>query len=180
MKRLFLCFFMIFAVFVNAKNAPYAENLSAQNSDCNASGAQVCELVNMAFSMICLKDNLGGENLNKCHEAIRSWVDRVGDKNVSYHFGNLGLNEIWCNEHGKALACARLSEAYYYGKGVERDEAKAKEFAQKACDLWHEIACFIAGVYADRNKTRAKYYFGKSCDLGYAPACDEYKKLKKW
>lgn len=50
-------------------------------------------------------------------------------------------------ELGDRDALARLGEYYYYGMGVEPDEAKARELFEKASDLGEPLAAYFMGYY---------------------------------
>lgn len=47
---------------------------------------------------------------------------------------------------GQPEAQIRLSEAYFVGKGVPRDPAKALEWLSKAAGQGHPFACFTLGM----------------------------------
>jgi TPR repeat protein len=78
---------------------------------------------------------------------------------------------------GSADRCRRLAVAYAFGRGVDKDEARAITLYERACDMSDAPACVFAGqmheyahgVAEDYAKAAALY--GRACDLGWPAGC---------
>jgi TPR repeat protein len=71
-------------------------------------------------------------------------------------------------------------DAYYYGRGVEPDYAKAMEWYRKAADRGLAVAQYNVGVISGvaRDIEQAKIWYEKAADQGYAPAKAELGRLQ--
>jgi TPR repeat protein len=85
-----------------------------------------------------------------------------------------------------AESCANASYLYLVGKkGVEKDEARALELAQKACTLEAGWGCHLAGViYVDglgleRDYAHATEAFAQACAHGFDYSCKMEAKARK-
>jgi uncharacterized protein len=81
---------------------------------------------------------------------------------------------------GSADRCRRLAATYAFGKGVERDEARATTIYARACEMGDAPACVFAGQmneYAHgvpKDDSAAARFYGRACDLAWAPGCYNY------
>jgi TPR repeat protein len=71
-------------------------------------------------------------------------------------------------------ACNYLGYMYAQGQGGARDQGKAREVYQKACEQNNLSSCASLGsLFQDTgNNDEARKYFKKACDGGLTAACD--------
>ena len=95
-------------------------------------------------------------------------------------------------DNGDAYECARLSDMYRQGEGVEESVEAAQGYAgralkirESACEAGSEDACQSLGhAYlrgrdiVPRDRLRARFFFQKACDLGHKGGCREVKRLR--
>lgn len=75
-----------------------------------------------------------------------------------------------CNAN-YALDCHVLALLYFEGHGeFERDRAKSKEYAHKACDMKHAGSCIFIGINGDTHEEVLEAH-KKSCALGIKAMC---------
>lgn len=81
---------------------------------------------------------------------------------------DLGLKG--CNAN-YALDCHVLALLYFEGHGeFERDRAKSKEYAHKACDMKHAGSCIFIGINGDTHEEVLEAH-KKACALGIKAMC---------
>lgn len=81
---------------------------------------------------------------------------------------DLGLKG--CNAN-YALDCHVLALLYFEGRGeFERDRAKSKEYAHKACDMKHAGSCIFIGINGDTHEEVLEAH-KKACALGIKAMC---------
>jgi serine/threonine-protein kinase len=78
-----------------------------------------------------------------------------------------------CNS-GEMKACNYLGYMYAQGQGGARDQGKAQEVYQKACEQSNFSSCASLGsLFQDTgNSDEARKYFKKACDGGLTEACN--------
>lgn len=75
-----------------------------------------------------------------------------------------------CNAN-YALDCHVLALLYFEGHGeFERDRAKSKEYAHKACDMKHAGSCIFIGINGDTHEEVLEAH-KKACALGIKAMC---------
>ncbi|TLD83602.1 SEL1-like repeat protein [Helicobacter trogontum] len=75
-----------------------------------------------------------------------------------------------CNAN-YALDCFALALVYFEGLGeFERDRAKSKEYAHKACDMKHAGSCIFIGINGDTHGEVVEAH-KKACALGIKAMC---------
>jgi TPR repeat protein len=78
---------------------------------------------------------------------------------------------------GSADRCRRLAVSYAFGKGVEKDEARATALYEHACDMKDSSACVFAGQMHEfshgvpKDDAKAARFYERACDIGYPPGC---------
>jgi TPR repeat protein len=78
---------------------------------------------------------------------------------------------------GSPDRCRRLAMSYAFGKGVEKDEARASELYVHACDMRDPSACLFAGQMNEfahgipKDDAKAARFYERSCDLQWAAGC---------
>ena len=81
---------------------------------------------------------------------------------------DLGLKG--CNAN-YALDCHVLALLYFEGHGeFERDRAKSKEYAHKACDMKHAGSCIFIGINGDTHEEVLEAH-KRACALGIKAMC---------
>ncbi len=91
--------------------------------------------------------------------------------------------EIGC-DYEVGDGCSKLGEMYAEGKGVEKNDSKAreyygkaKEYYKKACDLNGANGCYSLGLIYEggkgvkRDYIKAKEYYEKACNLNDDTGC---------
>lgn len=74
-------------------------------------------------------------------------------------------------EANYAMDCSVLSLLYFEGYGeIERDRARAKEYAHKACSMGHGGSCIFLGINADTHEEMREAH-QKACALGIQTFC---------
>ncbi|WP_291951219.1 tetratricopeptide repeat protein, partial [Campylobacter sp.] len=69
--------------------------------------------------------------------------------------------------------------------GVKKDNFKAVEYFEKACELDNGRGCYNIGIMYENGKgvkkdiPKALEYFGKTCDLRIDKGCQAYARLKR-
>ena len=99
------------------------------------------------------------------------------------------LFEKLCRE-GHGHACSKLAflhtagRPYMAGKGLEKDEARAREFYEKACALDDTEGCWRAGLLythgeraEPRDLERGRSLLERACDAGLADPCESVRRL---
>jgi TPR repeat protein len=130
-------------------------------------------------------------NMRSCHDFADNILEgREGyPKDISL---GIQLMKLSC-DGDYSIACMALGTEYYYGlQHVQKNQALAAQYYQKACNAPFiqslfpsdgEFACYSLGkMYRDgegvpKNKYRALELFRKSCDLRTEKACVDYNKL---
>ncbi|WP_104746056.1 tetratricopeptide repeat protein [Helicobacter bilis] len=75
-----------------------------------------------------------------------------------------------CNAN-YALDCHVLALLYFEGHGeFERDRAKSKEYAHKACDMKHAGSCIFIGINGDTHEEVLEAH-KRACALGIKAMC---------
>jgi TPR repeat protein len=113
-------------------------------------------------------------------------ADRYYNKGVGYISGEYGKKDMMrgrsylkrAADLGHADANFMIGELYQFGKGVKRNNLKAKAYFSKALDkseAKHAKAAYsLASMYeAESNNVKAKEMFGKACGLGVKAACEK-------
>ncbi|MCR8706610.1 tetratricopeptide repeat protein [Campylobacter sp. W0066.2] len=83
------------------------------------------------------------------------------------------------------LVAVMFGAMYKFGEGVKKDNFKAMELFQQACDLNDGLGCSNLGaMYANgkgvrKDLSKALEYFGKACDLKSDEGCENYARLKR-
>lgn len=112
-------------------------------------------------------------SLNNAMETSRSSSSQTPQNS------NLESTQVSCRD---AVGCLNLGAKYEDGQGVEKNEIRAAQFLQKACDLNSTGGCVRLGFMYEnghgvgKNESRAAQYFQKGCDLGSTVACGKVKK----
>jgi len=92
----------------------------------------------------------------------------------------IGILTKSCDEHGQGDACALMSQALYYGLGVERNLTSSLHYSKNGCDDVAEpsgASCNFAGLDYDDgiivsvDETKAHSYYLKGCKLDSGDAC---------
>ncbi|HIF9142520.1 TPA: AAA family ATPase [Photobacterium damselae] len=87
------------------------------------------------------------------------------------------ITEVAKNNNIKAIVC--LADAYYYGCGVEKDEAIAVEWWSKAAELgdldsMSKLAeCYYYGVGIEKDEAVAIEWWTKAANIGYSKSMHE-------
>jgi TPR repeat protein len=71
---------------------------------------------------------------------------------------------------------------YLGGRGTTKDEAKARQMFNRACDASSMFACRALGILAldggdgtPKDPERAKLYFTRACGMGDSVSCDRLR-----
>jgi TPR repeat protein len=78
---------------------------------------------------------------------------------------------------GSADRCRRLGATYAFGKGVDKDEARATALYEHACDMKDVTACIFAGQMREyahgvpRDATSAARLYDRACQMDSAAGC---------
>lgn len=86
-------------------------------------------------------------------------------------------------DRGIKTACMAMGTIYRDGHDTRIDDAKSKEYYEKACMLKSADACYNvaiiyrAGLGAVKNRTSEKSYYKKACDIGLEAGCERYTEL---
>jgi len=78
---------------------------------------------------------------------------------------------------GSADRCRRLAATYAFGRGVDKDEAKATDFYELACAMKEPSACVFAGQMYEyargvpANPAKATQLYTRACDAQWAGGC---------
>ena len=89
---------------------------------------------------------------------------------------DLSLCEAECDA-GSADRCRRLAATYAFGDRVDKDEARATELYQRACDMDDPPACVFAGQMNEyghgvpKDPSKAARLYERACDGGWKPGC---------
>lgn len=74
-------------------------------------------------------------------------------------------------DNNYAMDCSVLASIYFEGYGnIERDRAKAKEYAHKACAMKHGGSCIFVGINGDTHEEVLDAH-KKACALGIKAYC---------
>jgi uncharacterized protein len=80
-------------------------------------------------------------------------------------------------EAGAADRCRRLAVTYAMARGVERDEARATELYERACDMKDWASCVFAGQMHEyhhgvpEDLAAATAFYARACDAHWGAAC---------
>jgi TPR repeat protein len=78
---------------------------------------------------------------------------------------------------GSADRCRRLAATYAFGRGVEKDDARATALYEHACDIKDPSSCMFAGQAYEfahgvaKDDSKAARYYERACDLQWAAGC---------
>jgi TPR repeat protein len=78
---------------------------------------------------------------------------------------------------GSADRCRRLAMSYSFGKGVDRDEARAAALLEKSCAMGDPSSCLFAGQMYEfehgvsKDDARAAKYYELSCLMKWVAGC---------
>jgi hypothetical protein len=95
--------------------------------------------------------------------------------------GAIAHLERGCKVRAGRAACAELATLYREGRGVRKDDARARELLGAGCDQGDGAACEARGALewdqatpgkeGDRRRERAIGWRHTACDQGHRPAC---------
>lgn len=89
---------------------------------------------------------------------------------------NVAECETECDA-GSADRCRQLAESFAFGRGVDKDEARATGLYEHACDMSDPPACVFAGRMREfahgvpKDDAQAARLYARACDLRWAPGC---------
>ncbi len=107
----------------------------------------------------------------------------AGQKGFQYRSPLTAVSEA-CYR-GRAVSCVEVARWYEKGEGVEEDRGKARDLADRACDLGYAEGCFQAARHHDFftddfDSEEGTERYKKACELHHGPAChrvgDRYQK----
>lgn len=118
-----------------------------------------------------------------CENGVRELCTKLGalTRGAGDHDASFTWLERAC-ELGDPLGCTNLGYRYSLGKGVGRDERKARALYEQACDAQEMNGCnnlayyFSGGRGGPQDDARAVELHREACDGGYAEACQALKK----
>ncbi|NDJ26512.1 sel1 repeat family protein [Campylobacter sp. MIT 19-121] len=78
-----------------------------------------------------------------------------------------------CQQNNNAKACFFLGFMYESAQGVDKDDARAKSYYEKACQLKQANACFNLALLLDKygQNKQADLSFYQACVLGHKDSC---------
>jgi|GEM_PF-2898966 len=109
-------------------------------------------------------DGTGCANLGALHQRD------FGDDKAAVHYYRLG-----CDRRSPA-ACTGLAAMLATGRAIAKDEAKARELLEAACEAGYAAGCGRLGATLSRDAepgTRARELMQRGCDAGDAESCVE-------